>query len=37
METFGSPDVHWVRATVDPRDPKVFTFTQELIEANRAP
>ncbi len=37
VETFGSPDVHWVRATVDPRDPKVFTFTQELIEANRAP
>ena len=37
VETFGSPDVHWVRATVDPDDPEVFTFEQELIEANRAP
>lgn len=37
VETFGSPDVHWVRATVDPNDPKVFSFRQELIEANRAP
>jgi hypothetical protein len=37
VETFGSPDVQWVRATVDPNDPKVFSFRQELIEANRAP
>jgi len=37
VETFGSPDVHWVRATVNPNDPKVFTFRLELIEANRAP
>jgi hypothetical protein len=37
VETFGSPDIHWVRATVNPKDPKVFTFRQELIEANRAP
>jgi hypothetical protein len=26
VETFGHPDVHWVRATVDPQDPNVFTF-----------
>jgi hypothetical protein len=37
VETFGSPDIQWVRATVDPNDPKVFSFRQELIEANRAP
>ncbi|MDP8976267.1 MAG: hypothetical protein M3N28_07890 [Actinomycetota bacterium] len=37
VETFGSPDIHWVRATVNPDDPEVFTFRQELIEANRAP
>ncbi len=37
VETFGSPDIHWVRGTVDPGDPNVFTFRQELIEANRAP
>ncbi|MDQ3569574.1 MAG: metallophosphoesterase [Actinomycetota bacterium] len=37
VETFGSPDVHWVRGTVDTQDPKVFTFSQELIEANREP
>lgn len=26
VETFGSPDAHWVRASVDTRDPEVFTF-----------
>ncbi|MCG8353302.1 MAG: hypothetical protein MI924_36520 [Chloroflexales bacterium] len=34
VETFGSPDVHWLRATVDPHDPNVFTFRQEIVEAN---
>lgn len=37
VETFGSPDVHWVRATVDPRDEEVFSFEPELIEENVAP
>ena len=37
VETFGSPDVHWVRATVDPRDPEVFSFEPELVEENIAP
>ncbi len=32
VETFGSPDVHWVRATVDFRDPNLFSFTQEIIQ-----
>lgn len=34
VETFGSPDVHWVRASVDTRDPEVFTFQPEIIEEN---
>lgn len=34
LETFGNPDVHWVRMTVDPRDPELFSFDQEIIEAN---
>ena len=37
VETFGNPDVHWVRATVDPRDGEVFSFEPELIEENVAP
>lgn len=34
VETFGSPYVHWVRVTVDPSDPQVFSFHQELVEPN---
>jgi hypothetical protein len=34
VETFGSPDVHWVRASVNTSDPKVFTFQPEIIEEN---
>jgi hypothetical protein len=26
VETFGSPDVRWIKGTVDPRDPNVFSF-----------
>ena len=37
VETFGSPDVHWVRATVDPRDPEVFSFEPEIVEENVTP
>lgn len=37
VETFGSPDVHWVRARVDTRDEEVFSFEPELIEENVAP
>jgi hypothetical protein len=31
VENFGSPDVSWVRAIVDPRDPKLFSFKPELL------
>jgi hypothetical protein len=34
-ETFGSPEVNWVRATVDTSNPEVFTFQpQEIVEEN---
>jgi hypothetical protein len=32
-----SNDVQWVRATVDPRDPEVFSFEHEVVEANLVP
>lgn len=35
VETFGAPDTHWVRVTIDPADPNVFRFQQEIIQENR--
>ncbi len=35
VETFGTPDVHWLRVTVDFRDPDLFSFRQEIVEKNR--
>jgi hypothetical protein len=34
VQTFGSDQNHWVSATVDPRDPNVFTFHPHVIAAN---
>jgi hypothetical protein len=34
IEVFGNPDVHWVRASVDPRNPEIFTFEAEIVEEN---
>ncbi len=34
VETFGDPDVHWLRVTVDERDPEVFTFRQRIVRKN---
>jgi hypothetical protein len=34
VETFGNPDTHWVRVTVDPSDPQLFTFRGEVIPEN---
>lgn len=34
VETFGSPDVHWLRAIVDPNDSDFFSFEQEIVPAN---
>ncbi len=36
LETFGSPNHHWVRVTVDPNDPNVFNFQQRIVAANVA-
>jgi hypothetical protein len=36
VETFGHPDTHWVRAIVDPGDPNVFSFRQEIVKENLA-
>ena len=37
VETFGSPNVHWVRASIDTRNPEVFSFRPEIIEENPPP
>ena len=34
VETFGSPDVHWVRVIVDPNDQNVFTFKTAIVTKN---
>ena len=34
VETFGTPDVHWLRATIDWKDPNLFSFRQEIVEEN---
>lgn len=34
LETFGTDDVHWVRASVDPSDAELFTFREEIVDAN---
>jgi len=34
VETFGYPYTHWVRAIVDPKDPNVFRFRQEIVKEN---
>ena len=31
VETFGNPDTHWVRISVDPADPQLFSFKAEII------
>ncbi len=34
LETFGSPDAHWVKASIQPDDPNVFHFKPMIIPAN---
>jgi hypothetical protein len=34
VETFGPPDVHWLRGTADPGDPMIFQFEQRIVTAN---
>lgn len=35
VEAFGSPNVHWLRATVNPSNPNLFEFEQMIMDANR--
>jgi hypothetical protein len=37
VETFGDKDVHWVRATIDIRDPEVYSFQPEIVDENVGP
>ncbi len=37
VETFSSPQVHWVRASIDARSPQVFSFQPEFVEENLTP
>ncbi len=34
VETFGSPNVHWLRATYDPKSPNLFEFKQQIVLQN---
>jgi hypothetical protein len=34
VETFGNPDTHWIKVTVDPADPQVFSFRAEIVPEN---
>lgn len=34
VETFGSPNVHWLRAFYDPKNPNVFEFQQQIVPKN---
>ena len=37
VETFGTPNVHWVQVSVDYDDPNVFVFRQRIVPANVDP
>ena len=34
VETFGSPNVHWLKVGVDGKDPNVFRFEQRIVPGN---
>jgi hypothetical protein len=34
LETFGSPNIHWVKVTVDPRSRNVFRFEPMIVAGN---
>ena len=35
VETFGNPNSHWVKATIDVKNPNVFAFEPMIVEKNR--
>jgi hypothetical protein len=34
VETFGTPNHHWLHVTVEPNNPNVFTFSPRIVTAN---
>ena len=34
VETFGSRNTHWVKATIDPKNPNLFVFEPAIVPAN---
>lgn len=34
VETYGNPDVHWLRVTIEPNNPNVFLFERQLVKEN---
>lgn len=34
LEAFGASDIHWVRVSVNAKDPNVFNIKQQLVKAN---
>lgn len=36
VEVFGDPDTHWVRITIDPSKPELFTVQPEIVPGNKA-
>jgi hypothetical protein len=34
VETFGSPNVHWIKVTVEPKSPAVFRFEPMIVPGN---
>ena len=34
VETFGSRNTHWVKATIDPSDPNLFNFQAQIVPGN---
>ncbi len=34
VETYGSPDIHWVRVTVDPAEAQLFRFDPQIVPEN---
>jgi hypothetical protein len=32
VQTFGSPSIHWVRVTVDPATPNVFSIQPVMVK-----
>lgn len=36
VETYGSPDLHWVKVSIDAKEPRVFRFEPQIVPANVA-